>query len=83
MEVPKTDIELHRLTKLEGQEFLSIDLLIGLGEEQKMMIENAVEETTDRGVVRVISRDDLIKMKQVRNSLQDQADIEALQNDKD
>ena len=47
------------------------------------MLQNAIEETTDRGIVRVIAKQDLINMKQIRNSLQDQADIEALQNDTD
>jgi len=58
-------------------------LLIGFGAEHKQMLQNAIEETTDRGIVRVIAKQDLINMKQIRNSLQDQADIEALQNDTD
>lgn len=79
----KTEIELHRLTKIEGNDFLSVDLLIGFGAEHQQMLQNAIEETTDRGIVRVIAKQDLINMKKIRNSLQDQADIEALKNDKD
>jgi len=65
----KTEIELHRLTKIEGNDDLSVDLLIGFGAEHQQMLQNAIEETTDRGIVRVIAKQDLINMKKIRNSL--------------
>jgi hypothetical protein len=77
-----TNITLHRLTKIEGEDSLTIDLLIGNEEKHKEIIKNAVVEETEYGLTCIASREDLIWMKRIRNSKQDIADIEALENDK-
>jgi len=78
-----TNITLHRLTKIEGEDSLTIDLLIGNEKQHKEIIKNAVVEETEYGLTCIASREDLIWMKRFRNSKQDIADIEALENDKD
>jgi len=78
-----TNITLHRLTKIEGEDSLTIDLLVGNEERHEKIIENAVTEETEYGLTCIASREDLIWMKRFRNSKQDIADIEALENDKD
>ncbi len=78
-----TNITLHRLTKIKGEDSLTIDLLVGYEERHKKIIENAIIEETEYGLICIASREDLIWMKHFRNSKQDIADIEALKNDKD
>ena len=78
-----TNITLHRLTKIEGEDSLTIDLLVGNEERHKKIIENAIVEETEFGLTCIASREDLIWMKRIRNSKQDIADIEVLENDKD
>jgi len=77
----KTNITLHRLTKIEGEDSLTIDLLAGHEERHKEIIENSVVEKTEYGLTCIASREDLIWMKRYRNSKQDIADIEALENE--
>lgn len=77
-----TNITLHRMTKIEGEDLLTIDLLVGNEQRHKEIIENAVVEETEYGLTCIASRGDLIWMKRFRNSKQDIADIEALENDK-
>ena len=77
-----TNITLHRLTKIEGEDSLTIDLLVGNEGRHKEIIENAIVEETEYGLTCIASREDLIWMKRFRNSKQDIADIEALENDK-
>jgi len=51
-------------------------------EKQRAIIRGAIEEKTEQfGVVRIAWKSDVIWMKQKRNSKQDIADIEALQNE--
>lgn len=76
-----TNITLHRLTKIEGEDSLTIDLLAGNEERHKEIINNAIVEETEYGLTCIASRKDLIWMKRLRNSKQDVADIEALEND--
>lgn len=78
-----TNITLHGLTKIEGEDSLTIDLLAGNEERHKKIIENTIVEETEYGLTCIASREDLIWMKRFRNSKQDLADIEALENDKD
>lgn len=78
-----TNITLHRLTKIEGDDSLTIDLLVGNEEKHKAIIKNAVVEETEYGPTCIANREDLIWMKRLRNSKQDIADIEALEDDKD
>ena len=71
-----TNITLHRLTKIEGEDSLTNE------ERHKEIIKNAIVEETEYGFTCIASREDLIWMKRFRNSKQDIADIEALENDK-
>ncbi len=74
----KTPVTLHRLSKIEGMETMTVDILVSKEQKYKDIIENAVTEQTEFGKVRIVSRQDLIWMKKIRNSKQDIADIEAL-----
>jgi len=78
-----TDITLYRLTKIERQDSLTVDLLAGNEERYREIIRNAIIEETEYGSVCIVSPKDLIWMKRLRNSKQDIADIEALESDKD
>jgi hypothetical protein len=78
----KSNITLHRLTKIEGEDSLTIDILEAAEERHIRIIENAITEKTEYGFVNIATREDLIWMKRLRNSKQDIADIEALENDK-
>lgn len=78
----KSNITLHRLTKIEGEDSLSIDILDAAEERHIRIIENAITEITEYGFVNIATREDLIWLKRLRNSKQDIADIEALENDK-
>lgn len=78
-----TPITLHRLSKIQGTESMTIDILEGKERRFEEIIQNAIKEDTKYGKVCVASKDDLIWMKQIRNSQQDIADIEALNNVKD
>ena len=77
-----TNITLHRLTKIEGEDSLSIDLLAGNEQRHREIIKNAIVEETEYGLTCIANREDLIWLKRFRNSKQDIADIEALENEK-
>lgn len=76
-----TNITLHRLTKIEDEEGLTIDLLEASEKRHIQIIENSITEETEYGLVHIATREDLIWMKRLRNSKQDIADIEALENE--
>lgn len=59
-----------------------IDLLVAKEDRHREIIKNAIVEETEYGSVYIACREDLIWMKRFRNSKQDIADIEALENDK-
>ena len=77
-------IELRRFLKVvtpEGE--MLIDILIAKDEEVRGMIRNAVEAESAEGRVMLANRKDLIRLKRFRDSKQDQADIERLEDEKD
>jgi hypothetical protein len=78
-----TNLTLHRLTKFQGADFLTVDLLVGNEERHRRIVDGALIEDTEFGKVRIATREDLIWMKRLRSSQQDLADIEQLRNDKD
>jgi hypothetical protein len=77
-------IELHRFLKVVNEEDeMLIDILVAKDEEVRKIIENAVEAESEEGRVMLANRKDLIWLKRNRDSKQDQADIEKLEDDKD
>lgn len=81
---PEVAIDLHRFLKVadEGDEML-IDILVAQSEEVRSVIGNAAEAKSAEGRVMVANKRDLIWLKRTRDSMQDQADIEKLEDDKD
>jgi hypothetical protein len=78
----KVAIELHRFLKiLAREEEMLIDVLVAKDEETRRIIRDAVEAESEEGKVMVVNRKDLIWLKSMRDSKQDQADIERLEND--
>jgi hypothetical protein len=77
-------IELRRFLKIVAPEDeMMIDILIAKDEEVRRIIQNAVEAESEEGRVMLADKKDLIWLKRSRDSKQDQADIERLENDKD
>ena len=60
-----------------------IDILVAGDEKVRRIIQNAVEAESEEGSVKVANKKDLIWLKRSRDSKQDQADIERLEDDKD
>ena len=61
---------------------MMIDILIAKDEEVRRIIQNAVEAESKEGRVMLADKKDLIWLKRLRDSKQDQADIERLEDDK-
>jgi len=78
-----TPITLHRFFKAIGNDQMIIDILIAGNEKHFEIIKNALIAKGEYGIARVANKLDIIWLKQQRNSLQDQADIERLLNEKD
>lgn len=78
-----TKLTLHRFIRTEEEEFNVVDLLIGDEPHYRQIVENAVKDASEAGTVSLARKEDLIWMKQGRNSDQDRVDIGRLQNDKD
>ena len=77
-------IELHRFLKVVDEEDeMLIDILVAKDEEVRRIIRNAVEAESEEGRVMLANKQDLIWLKRTRDSKQDQADIEKLEDDKD
>lgn len=76
-------IELHRFLKVTTEDEMMIDILVVGNEEVGRVIQNAVEAESAEGRVMLAHKRDLIWLKKIRYSKQDQADIEKLENEKD
>ena len=78
----KSNLALHRFLKVEDKDEMIIDILVAGDERHLKIIADALEaESEGTGTVRVASKSDLIWLKRQRNSKQDQADIENLENE--
>ncbi len=75
-------IELHRFLKVTPEDEMMIDILIAKDDEVKRIIEDALEADSEEGRVMVANKKDLIWLKRTRDSKQDQADIEKLEDEK-
>jgi len=81
---PEVAIELHRFLKVADEEDeMLIDLLVAKDEEVRRIIPNAVAAESEEGRVMLANKRDLVWLKKRRDSKQDQADIEVLEDDKD
>jgi hypothetical protein len=78
-----TNLTLHRFMKVEGGDFLTVDILAGSDDKYRKVVNNALLEKSEKGVVKIANKNDLIWMKEMRNSDQDKVDIKRLANDKD
>jgi hypothetical protein len=83
--LPKTNIELHRFAKRsqeDAEEMIFIDLLLGHANRHHQIIDRSLVDESRAGRVRIATKEDLIWLKKLRNSKQDQADIEKLSSSK-
>ena len=77
-----SQLTMHRFIKpSEDEEFVVVDLLIGNLPEHQEMVNRVVLDDSYIGKVRLASREDLIVLKKLRNSEQDQVDIRNLSNE--
>jgi hypothetical protein len=79
----KAKLTLHRFMKIEREDHLVVDVLLGRDDRHKEIIKNALLEKSSGGIVRIASREDIVWMKQCRDSDQDRVDIRKLQNEQD
>ncbi len=76
-------IELHRFLKIVAPEDeMLMDILVAKDEDVRRIIQEALEAESEEGRVMVANRNDLIWLKRARDSKQDRADIEKLENEK-
>ncbi|OGV46880.1 MAG: hypothetical protein A2X46_16005 [Lentisphaerae bacterium GWF2_57_35] len=76
-------LTLHRFIKTEKLDEMIIDVLIAGEERHEQIIAHAQSaESPGTGIVRVATKTDLVWLKKQRNSKQDQADIERLENER-
>jgi hypothetical protein len=81
-----SNLTLHRFGKPsaeDDEDLLVVDLLIGNEPRHEEIIRNSASDESPAGVVRLASREDLIWMKKIRASKQDEADIEKLEEKHD
>ena len=78
-----TPLTLRCFFKAMGNDQMIIDLLVAGDKKHSEIIENALLAEGEHGVAHVAGKADIIWLKRQRNSLQDQADIERLENEKD
>ena len=79
----KIELTLHRFLKIVDEDEMMIDILVAHKDIHKKMIRDANEAESEGGIIRIATKDNLISLKGVRDSKQDQADIEKLKNEKD
>jgi hypothetical protein len=75
-------IELHRFLKGTTDDEMFIDILVAKAEEVRRVIQDSVEAESEEGRVKIVRREDLIWLKRMRDSQQDKADIEMLEDEK-
>lgn len=77
-----TKLTMYRFMKiLDGDEML-IDILVSGTARHREIVAKAIDAESSEVKVKLALKDDLIWLKQFRNSKQDQADIEGLKNEK-
>ncbi len=78
-----TPLTLRRFFKAIGNDQMIIDVLVAGDKKHLEIIENALIAQGEHGIARVADKADIIWLKRQRNSLQDQADIERLEDGED
>ena len=78
----KVAIELHRFLNVTPEDETMIDILVAKTEEVRRVIRDAVEAESEHGRVMLANKKDLVWLKRLRDSKQDQADIEKLEDEK-
>ena len=79
----ESGLTLHRFMKTAGESEMLVDILASSDERHARIISSAQRSISKgTGEVRVASKQDIIWLKSRRNSKQDQADIEKLQDEK-
>ena len=79
-----TELVLHRYMKIEDQDEMIIDILVsGNLTFDRIVDEAEIYKSEKIGDVRLVTKKDLIDMKRIRNSAQDKADIERLQDEEE
>ncbi|MDQ1333228.1 MAG: hypothetical protein QG552_178 [Thermodesulfobacteriota bacterium] len=76
-------IELHRFLKVTPEDEMMIDILVAKDEEVRRIIQDTVVAESEEGRVMLANKNDLFWLKRSRDSKQDQADFEKLEDDKD
>ena len=74
-------IELHRYLKITDEDEMIIDVLVAKDEKVRQIIRDSVEADSEDGRAKIANRKDLIWLKRIRDSKQDQADIEKLEDE--
>jgi hypothetical protein len=64
--------------RTQGEEFISVDILVGKKKQINAMVEKATEQPWSEGTVRVARKRDIISLKKGRGSDQDEVDIKRL-----
>ena len=77
-----TQLSLHRYLKIDANDEVMLDILVGNNQQYQEIINNAETFDTSQIPIKVINKQDLIKMKKLRKSSQDLVDIESLKNEK-
>ena len=79
----KSALTLHRFLKVENDDEMVIDILVAGDRDNQRIIDNALDANSEKwGVIKVATKEDLIRLKRRRNSKQDQVDIERLMDEK-
>ncbi len=78
----EVDMTLYRFIKIDEKEHLQLDVLTANEKRSRQIIKNALEAESEQGIIRVAKKEDLIWMKQPRNSDQDKVDIKKLKDKK-
>lgn len=76
-----TNLTLHRFLKVDGEDEMMMDMLLANDPKHQKVIADAISAEAESGAVQVASKADLIALKQIRNSGQDQVDIRGLEED--
>ncbi len=77
-----TELTLYRFMKIVDGDEMLVDILVSGSKRHDEVIENAIIAESSEVRVSLARKDDLIWLKSFRNSLQDQADIEGLKDEK-